>query len=102
MYIVLEKLRAGEGLKHVYSAGRRAKEPQSREGRRDPSSVAELRRVEKKEGEDAQSDYPSVTDSQVTGNGLALLCNSRSCSQTAREFAGAVRQEDIKTEKWKT
>jgi hypothetical protein len=76
MYNVLEKLRAGEALSRVYSAGACAKEPQRREERR-----------EKKEGEGAQSDYPSVTDSQLAGTGRSLrpsrLCGLPALPSTA-------------------
>jgi hypothetical protein len=75
MYNVLEKLRAGEARRRGLSAGGRAMEPQRREERR-----------EKKEGEGDQSDYRSVTDSQVTGTGLpprsSRLCGSPALPST--------------------
>ena len=50
-------------------------------------------RREKGEGEAAQANHLSVTDSQVTGIGLSLHCNSPSCSQAATNFPSPCKSE---------
>jgi hypothetical protein len=79
MYNVLEKLRAGDAPRRVYSAGARAKQPQRRDERREESG-----------GEGARSDHLSATDSQVTATGPSLR-SSRLCGLPAPPSTASLR-----------